>query len=105
VGVRKVRVAIEAAELDWARERAEREGTSPSAVLTRATREAREAEARRERQRVAWEAFEHWATRGAGLGAEDLDAAERELSAEPRAALGKRRRGTTAKRTVGSRRT
>jgi hypothetical protein len=77
--VEKVSVAIGRDELEWAKERAEREGTSLSAVLTAATRAAREQEARRARQDAAWGAILSWATEGQGVSPEALAAAEREL--------------------------
>lgn len=77
--VRKVSVAIGHEELEWARERAAREGTSLSAVLTDAARLAREVDLRRERQRLAWAEFLGWATDGAGLSDEDLERGRREL--------------------------
>lgn len=82
VSVKKVSVAIGLDELEWARGRAERDGTSLSAVLTEATRAAREFEARRVRQDAAWLSFLEWATEGAGLPTGALEAAQRELGGE-----------------------
>jgi hypothetical protein len=79
VSVEKVSVAIGRDELEWARERAEREGTSLSAVLTDAARVARDLEARRTRQDAAWASFLEWATEGQGLPPGALAAAQREL--------------------------
>lgn len=69
-------------ELDWARKRAKRQRTSVSAVLTDIAREAREAEARRARQRKAWTEFLSWATADRPLGEEELEAARAELARE-----------------------
>lgn len=44
--VEKVSVALNLEELEWARQRADREGASLSAVLSAALRAARQAEAR-----------------------------------------------------------
>lgn len=77
--VEKVSVAIGRDVLEWARERAEREGLSLSAVLTEAARLGRDAEERRARQEAAWTAFVDWATEGQGLPAAALEDAEREL--------------------------
>ena len=82
VSVEKVSVAIGREELEWARERAEREGTSLSAVLTYAARAFREQEARRARKDAAWLSFMEWATEGEGLTTGALEAAERELRGE-----------------------
>ncbi len=79
VSVEKVSVAIGRDELEWARERAERDGTSLSAVLTGATRTARELEAHRARQDAAWAAYLEWATDGKGLPQDALAAAVDEL--------------------------
>ena len=78
--VGKISVAIGREELEWARSRAKREGTSLSAVLTEAARTVREQEARRKRQDAAWSEFVAWATDGQGLAAEQLEDARRELS-------------------------
>jgi hypothetical protein len=51
--VRKVSLAIGREELEWAEKRAAREETSVSAIITDATRRAREAEKKRWRQRKA----------------------------------------------------
>ena len=77
--VEKVSVAIGRDVLEWARERANQEGLSLSAVLTEAARMGREAAERRSRQEAAWRAFMDWATEGVGLPASALEAAEREL--------------------------
>lgn len=77
--VEKVSLAIGREELEWARQRAERQGTSLSAVLTEAARVARELEAHRARQDAAWGAFLAWATEGEGVSPEALEAAQREL--------------------------
>jgi Arc/MetJ-type ribon-helix-helix transcriptional regulator len=84
VHVKKVSVALGHDELEWAQRRAKRDGTSVSAVLTAATRRAREDEARDERQRAAWEEYEAWAAAECGpLSPADLDAARGALDAEP----------------------
>lgn len=80
ISVKKVSVAIGQDELAWARRRAEREGTSLSAVLTDATRAAREIETRRKKQQAAWSAFAKWATAGKRLPPTAIAAAERELN-------------------------
>jgi len=77
--VEKVSVAIGNDELEWARERARREGSSLSAVLTDAARVARELEQQKARQEAAWRAFVEYATEGQGLSAEAIEAAAREL--------------------------
>ncbi len=79
VTVRKVSVAIGRDELEWARKRARREKTSISAVLTDAARQAREAEALREKQRKAWGEFLDWATEGDGLTDEQIESGRRAL--------------------------
>jgi hypothetical protein len=79
VSVEKVSVALGRDELEWARERAEREGTSLSAVLTQATRQVRELEAAQARQDAAWAEFLEWATDGKGLPEEAVAAAAAEL--------------------------
>jgi hypothetical protein len=79
VSVEKISVAIAHEELEWARARAEREGTSVSAVLSDAARAARKLEAVRARQALAWDAFLEWATDGKGLSPEALEAAALEL--------------------------
>jgi hypothetical protein len=78
--VEKVSLAIGREELEWAREQAERKGTSLSAVLTSAARLARRVEARRTRQQAAWQSFLAWATDGEGLSPEAVRAAADELS-------------------------
>jgi hypothetical protein len=81
--VRKVSLAIGREELEWAEKRAAREGMSVSAVITDATRRAREAEKRRKRQRKAWAEYEAWANEaGEPLTTEELEAAARELDGE-----------------------
>jgi hypothetical protein len=82
VSVEKVSVAIGREELEWARGRAEKEGTSLSAVLTHAARTFREHEARRAHQDAAWWSFMEWATEGEGLPTGMLEAAQRELRGE-----------------------
>jgi hypothetical protein len=77
--VEKVSVAIGREELEWARGRAEQQGTSLSAVLTHVARTFREQEARRARQDAAWGAFTEWATEGEGLPPETIEAAQQEL--------------------------
>ena len=67
-------------ELEWARRRAEREGTSLSAVLTDATRVAREVETRKKKQQAAWSSFTKWATAGKSLPPAVIAAAEQELN-------------------------
>ena len=79
VSVEKVSVAIGRDELEWARGRAAREGTSLSAVLTEAARTVRELEAQRSRRDAAWWWFLEWAADGEGLPPEVLDAARLEL--------------------------
>jgi hypothetical protein len=79
VSVEKVSVALGRDELEWARERAEREGTSLSAVLTQATRQVRELEAAQTRQDAAWAEFLEWATNGKGLTQEAVASATAEL--------------------------
>lgn len=84
VRVKKISVALGHEELAWAQRRAKREGTSVSAVLTAAARRTRDEEARDERQRAAWEEYEAWATAESGpLSHGELEAARRELAAEP----------------------
>jgi hypothetical protein len=80
VSVKKVSVALGNDELQWARRRAEREGTSLSAVLTDATRVARESETRKKKQQAAWSSFTKWATAGKGPPPAAIAAAERELN-------------------------
>lgn len=72
-------MAIGLEELAWARERAEREGTSLSAVLSAAARVAREVEEENARRAEAWEEFLRWATEGAPFTDEELAEADREL--------------------------
>jgi hypothetical protein len=79
--VEKVSVALSQEVLGWARQRAEQQGTSVSAVLSEAAQVARELERRRARQRRAWVTYVKWATDGQGISREDLDAAARELDA------------------------
>ena len=78
--VQKVSVAIGLEELAWARERAEREGTSLSAVLSAAARVAREVEEESARRNAAWSGFLRWATEDAPLTDEELAAADQELN-------------------------
>jgi len=82
VTVRRVTIAIGKEEFAWASKRAKREGLSVSAVLTRATRDALEAEAKRERQRKAWDELQHWLLDGKPPTAAELEAAQRELDGE-----------------------
>ncbi|MDH5673174.1 MAG: hypothetical protein OEZ06_13545 [Myxococcales bacterium] len=69
--------------LEWARERAEREGLSLSAILTEAARLGRETAERRIRQDAAWSEIVKSATEGEGLPDSALEAAERALDAGP----------------------
>lgn len=82
VNVHKVTIAIGKAEYAWARKRAKREGRSVSAVLTAATREVAEAEAKRERQQQAWAELQEWMLGGKPPTAVELEAARRELDGE-----------------------
>jgi hypothetical protein len=77
----KVSVALGLEELEWARDGAERLGTSVSSVLTEAARAARELEAQRARQQTAWDEYLAWATDGKGLPEGVLEASRRELAA------------------------
>ncbi len=77
--VEKVSVALGVEELAWARERAERDGDSLSAVLTAAARLARRVEDERARRDEAWSQFLSWATDGNGLDDESLEWARRVL--------------------------
>lgn len=78
--VKKVSVAIGREELAWAKKRAKHEGRSISAVLTEVVREARQAEAKRARQRDAWRVFLEWATGEHPLTDEEVEAGRRELA-------------------------
>ena len=80
--VQKVSVALGREELEWARKRAKRQRTSVSAVLTDITREARETEARRARQRRAWTDFLASAVGDRPLDDAELAAARAELADE-----------------------
>lgn len=80
--VKKVSVAIGKEELDWLRQRAEREGVSLSAVVTDAAREARVRAMKRAQQDAAWSRFLDWATDGKGLSERVREAARRELDGE-----------------------
>jgi hypothetical protein len=82
VNVEKVSVALGSKELAWVRERAEREGSNVSAVLTEAARAYRLAEDARTRREAAWSKFLRWATKGRGVSAAALEAARRELDGE-----------------------
>ena len=77
--VKKVSVAIGQDELEWARLRAKREGRSLSAILTEATRKAKEAEAEAERRDAAWAQLEAWLLDGRPLSDEELAAAREAL--------------------------
>lgn len=79
VTVKKVTVALGRDEYAWAKKQAKRTGTSVSAVLTQAAREARETAERVARQEAAWAEVEAWLTAGAALGADELEDARREL--------------------------
>lgn len=77
--VEKVSVAIGREDLEWARERADREGASLSSVLTAAIRATREREGKLAKQRAALDTYIAWATKGKPLTAKELEAARREL--------------------------
>lgn len=82
VTVRRVTIALGTQEYAWARKRARREGRSVSAVLTAAAREAAESEAKRERQRKAWDAVSAWVLDGEPASADELEAARRALDGD-----------------------
>jgi hypothetical protein len=77
--VRKVTLAIGDAEYEWAARRAKREGTSISAVITAATKEKRQTEARDEQQRQAWSEIKAYVSRERPLTEEEVEAAAEEL--------------------------
>lgn len=81
VSVEKVSMALGLPELSWARDRAEREGGSLSAVVTRVLREARARDEEQARRDEAWAEVVAWATDGKGFSDDDLAEARRELDA------------------------
>ncbi len=82
VTVKKVSIALGHDELVWARRRAKREGTSVSAVVTDAARQAREEERRAELRRDTWAAIEAYVTNGKPFTARAIEAADRELAGD-----------------------
>lgn len=77
--VEKISVALGRDVLQWARERAARDGLSLSAVLTEIARLGRDAAERAAEQQAAWDEFVGWATDGDGVSPEALADAAREL--------------------------
>lgn len=77
--VEKVSVALGRDVLEWARERAARDGLSLSAVLTEIARLGRDAAERATQQEAAWAEFVGWATDGEGVSHDALADAAREL--------------------------
>lgn len=80
--VEELSVAIGPEELAWARQRAEREGTSLSAIVTAVLRSARLEEAERARREAAWQEYLDWATAGRGVDSDELKAALREIDGQ-----------------------
>ncbi|HEY5569334.1 MAG TPA: hypothetical protein VIM81_19080 [Gammaproteobacteria bacterium] len=70
-GVAKISVSVPFDELEWAKEKAGREGSTVSAVIADALRERRQTE--------AWNEFMTWALDGRPLSPEEIAAAETEL--------------------------
>jgi len=69
--VAKISVSVPFDELEWAKEKAGREGSTVSAVIADALRERRQTE--------AWNEFMTWALDGRPLSPEEIAAAETEL--------------------------